>query len=227
MAIFFVVALSIGVWRWCTDSNDASNATLLGKPIRGVLGLLLLMVCILSGSGLALDGRANFNTHIHQKGKFAAWLQKHSDKKALIAGYPTLVDAVPLIAQRRVYIGTEFAHPFYKGYYDQIKDRLTVSLQAHYAASLEELYDLVAPKGIDYFVFQRSLFYPEELAKASFFKPYDQLVFGLTRVPDIMRFAYRELPAEVDLEMAPFMPFKDNVAAVVDIHLLGKALGKE
>jgi hypothetical protein len=82
---------------------------------------------------------------------------------------------------------------------------------------------LLAPYGIDFFAFQRDRFYPEALAKASFFRPYDQLVFGLTRGA-VMEYAYRELPAEVDLERAPFMPFKDRKAAIVDVAKLGDFL---
>lgn len=227
MAIFFVIAVTVGLWRLLTGIPAQGSSRERFSSWYGTAGLLVLMCVVLSGSGLGLTGRANFNTHVYQKGKFAAWLKKYSPEDALIAGHPTLVDPVPLFAERRVFISTELAHPFYRGYYNLIKDRVELSLRAHYAKSLEELYDMVAPQGIDYFVFHRALFYPEALASASYFRPYDQVVYEVTRVPNIMQFAYRELPAEVDLAIAPYMPFKDEVAAVVDIHRLGRALGRE
>jgi hypothetical protein len=224
MALFFIVGISGGVWLLASHQTKPRNGP---HVIRGILGLLCVTLVVVYGSGSGLQGKANFNTHINQKGHFAHWLRNNTPLDALVAGYPTLVDAVPLFAERKVYISTEMAHPFYKGYYDKIKDRIIVSLRAHYAPTLTALYDEIAPYGISYFVFQRNLFYPEQLSSASFFKPYDQLVFSLTRGVDPMNFAYRALPKEVNLDVAPFMPFKDETAAVVDVRLLGRYLGRE
>jgi hypothetical protein len=223
MACFFIFVFSVGLWRLFCYSHKQGSCV---RYFRGLLGLFIIVMVVVYGSGSGLQGKANFNTHKYQKGRFAHWIREQTPGDAIIAGYPTLVDAVPLFGERRVYISTEMAHPFYRGYYESIRQRIELSLKAHYAGTLDQLYDLVAPVGIDYFVFQRSLFYPEALEGASYFKPYDQLVFSLTR-GDQQRYAYRELPREVDMEKVPFMPFKDNVAAVVDIHQLGKFLGRE
>jgi hypothetical protein len=223
MAFFFIVVFSAGIWKvvcyLCRNQGD-------GKYVKAFLGIVIVALVVAFGSGDGLQGKANFNTYKYQKGRFAEWIRENTPATVLVAGYPTLVDAVPLFGERRVFINTEMAHPFYRGYYEQIRDRITVSLKAHYAKDLDELYNIVAPLGISYFVFQRDHFYPEALKKASFFKPYDQLVYSLTR-GDISSYAYRQLPKDVDLSVAPFMPFKDNVAAVVDIHRLGQYLGRE
>lgn len=223
MAFFFIVVFSTGLWRLASYifRNQGEE-----KYLKALLGFALLVYIVVFGSGDGLQGKANFNTYKYQKGRFSEWIRENTPETALVAGYPTLVDPVPLFGERRVFISTEMAHPFYRGYYDQIRDRISVSLRAHYAKDLNELYDIVAPLGVSYFVFERDLFYPEALKKASYFKPYDQLVFSLTR-GDVNHYAYRQLPREVDLGVAPFMPFKDNVAAIVDIHRLGQYLGRE
>lgn len=223
MAFFFIVVFSTGVWQFiCYLSRNQGEE----KYVKALLGIALVAFVVVFGSGDGLQGKANFNTYKYQKGRFAEWIRDNTPVTALIAGYPTLVDAVPLFGERRVLISTEMAHPFYRGYYDQIRDRITASLTAHYAKDLNELYTIVAPLGISYFVFQRDQFYPEALKRASYFKPYDQLVFSLTR-GDATQYAYRQLPKVVDLSVAPFMPFKDATAAVVDIHRLGQYLGRE
>jgi len=223
MAFFFIVVFSTGIWQIICHIYNKDGEI---KYLKALLAFGVLSLLVIFGSGDGLQGKANFNTHKFQKGKFAHWIRENTPEQALIAGYPTLVDAVPLFGERRVYISTEMAHPFYRGYYEQIRERINYSLRAHYAKNLAELYDIVVPLGITYFVFQRALFYPDALEKASFFKPYDQVVFSLTR-GDANQYAYRELPKSVDLSVAPYMPFKDGVAAVVDIHRLGKYLGRE
>jgi hypothetical protein len=223
MAISFIVVFSAGLWQLACYLFQNQGEK---KYVKALAGIALLICVVVFGSGDGLQGKANFNTYKYQKGRFAEWIRDNTPTSALVAGYPTLVDPVPLFGERRVLISTEMAHPFYRGYYDQIRDRITASLRAHYARDLNELYDIVAPLGVSYFVFQRNLFYPEALKEASYFKPYDQLVFSLTR-GDINHYAYRQLPRAVDLSVAPFMPFKDNVAAIVDIHRLGQYLGRE
>jgi hypothetical protein len=212
--LILIVTIPAVIWRW-----GYPNKT------KVLLGWLVIATLVYIGSGKGLDGSANFNTRLEQKGAFALWLKENTPKDALIAGHPTIVDPVPLVAQRRVYISTEMAHPFYQGYYNQIKDRIPLSLRAHYAKSLVELYDLVAPIGIDYFVFERAQFYPEKLDSASYFRPYNVLVKELTS-GNYFLYAYRELPKSLDLTVAPFMPFKDHVSAIVDIKKLGLFLRK-
>jgi len=223
MAFFFIIVFSAGLWHVaCYLFRNQGEE----KYLKALVGFALIVCVVVFGSGDGLQGKANFNTYKYQKGRFSEWIRDNTPTGALVAGFPTLVDPVPLFGERRVLISTEMAHPFYRGYYDQIRDRVTASLKAHYAKDLNELYDIVAPLGVSYFVFQRDLFYPEALKKASYFKPYDQLVFSLTR-GDVNQYAYRQLPKAVDLINAPFMPFKDNVAAIVDIHRLGQYLGRE
>jgi hypothetical protein len=78
---------------------------------------------------------------------------------------------------------------------------------------------VLEPEGIDYFVFKRADFYPQVLPTLTFFPPFDELMKELTaRSPD--KYAYRQLPEQVDLSKYPFMPFKDRLSAVVDVKAL-------
>ena len=90
---------------------------------------------------------------------------------------------------------------------------------------MQELLALLEPEGIDYFVFDRSKFYPEELAKAEYFPPLNEMVHQLTsRPPD--QYAYQQLPKTIDVARAPYMPFRDSQSAVVDLKALKVFLEK-
>jgi hypothetical protein len=213
MAIWFVIAFSSGVWiafrRWGEFASAAAIAV-----------VALLVIC---GSGNGLYGPANFNTYRYYRGGYVDWLRDNTPQAALIAGHPQHLDPVPLFAERQAYITYETAHPFFDKYYNLVRQRTELSLRAHYARSLKDLYQIVAPEKIDYFVFQREQFYPEKLRKPRYFRPFNDLIMQLVG-DDLDHFAYHELPAVVDLKEAPYMPFKDSESAIIDIKKLGEFL---
>jgi hypothetical protein len=217
IAFFFIMACTLGLWRL---GHEFPSRALRGER-GGVLLLGALAALIFIGSGDGLQSQANFNWHVEQRGRVWQWLRENTERDALIAGHPTFVDPVQLLAHRKVYISTETAHPFYDKYYRAIEPRLALSLQAHYAPDLKTLYELVAPEGIGYFILERARFYPEALAEASFFRPLDQLVHAATRRP-WQDYAYRQLPSKLDPERAPFLVYRDAFCVVLDIHKLGE-----
>lgn len=85
--------------------------------------------------------------------------------------------------------------------------------------SLAELATVLESSGVDYFAFERAQFYPEALQKASFFEPFGKLVRELSAGPP-EKYAYRELPLSVDLKRYPFMPFRDDKSALVNMAKL-------
>ncbi|RMG43048.1 MAG: hypothetical protein D6719_04685 [Candidatus Dadabacteria bacterium] len=225
LALFFIVAFSAGLWRAFYSSKGSEDYTdssfKYSRWSLTALAAMAVFIYICSGSGLY--GSANFNYSRDKKGEVFTWIKNHTAERALIAGHPTFIDPVQLFGMRRGYATTETAHPFYKGYYREIKRRLIISLKAHYARNLRELLAILKPEGVDYFVFERARFYPGALKKARYFPPLNQLVRELTSRP-YMEYAYRELPDKVDLKKAPFMPFKDRKAALVDLKALEKYL---
>ena len=94
-----------------------------------------------------------------------------------------------------------------------------MSYRAHYARTLDEFLAIIEPEEIDYFVFARKEFYPEALTQANFYSPFEPLVRELASRPHT-DYAFRELPTSIDLTGAPYMPFRDDFAAVIDIKKL-------
>ncbi len=231
MAFFFIMAFCIGVWRALFLSQQRTGTidfqdSAWGKSWRPLIGLFVVASLVGFSSGSGLQGDANFNYSRDKKGQVFEWIRKNTTPDSLIAGHPTYIDGVMLFGERRALITTETAHPFYQEYNREVQRRLKISLAAHYARTLQELYDILLPEGVDYFIFERKQFYPEALARAEYHPPLDKFVSELAS-RDYREYAYRQLPDQVDLQIAPFMPFKDAQAALIDIRLLGKFLKEQ
>lgn len=218
LALFFITAFSAGIWNVLSNSKQAGSRLAIG-------GLSALACLLFASTGLGLSGKMNFNYNSSKRGDYPEWIRRHTPAQALIAGHPTVVDPVPLFSQRKIYASSETWHPFYSGYNVEMKRRLSIALRAHYAKSLGEFFELAKSEHFDYFVFDRSLFYPQALQKAGYFQPLNELVRQLSR-GDPQKFAYRELPNSVDIDKYPFMPYRDRLVAIVDVAKLGQFLNR-
>ncbi len=235
MAFFFFLFFSIAIWRAFddgkADEDKFSPKWCQSGSLKKSWGCFIVFVClgtfVYLTSGLGLSGDANFNWRKDKKGGVYEWIKNNTLQTSLIAGHPTSVDPVPLFAIRKVLISTEMSHPFYPKFFEEVKRRLEVSLRATYAKNLQELVDILESEKVDYFIFERALFYPEKLGDgAGYPKPFKDFVKEISNRP-WEEFAYRELPNEVDMKNFPFMPFKDKYMALVDIKALKSYLAME
>lgn len=213
LAFFMVVGLTVAAWRIGAMGRRP------WRPWGQLVCACGLAALIYAGSGTGLRGPANFNYSRDQRGKVIAWLAGNTPKDAVIAGEPTFIDPVQLFSRRVAYVTSETAHPFYDRFYAEMKRRLEVTFRAHYARDLNELLRIVEMEGIDYFVFEKKRFYPRMLANATYYPPFDTLVRQLAARP-AEEYAYKKLPHTIDLAAAPYMPYRDDRAAVVDIRAL-------
>jgi hypothetical protein len=218
LALFFIVFFSSAVWIVLQRRISGAQSAI-ARAWPSALGLCVLGGLICLGSGSALGGTANFNYPVWLRGGVFEWIKHNLPDRALIAGDPTFLDPLMLVGRRRGYITSETAHPFYDRYLVQVRHRLDVSLRAHYAPDLREFVRILEPEGIDYFVFDRRKFYPDRLRNATYYAPFDGLMRELTQRP-LEQYAYKQLPAQADLEKYPFMSFKDDYAVLVDVGKL-------
>lgn len=218
LVLFFCSACTLGVWRALHREPNPTSSALRSAWPAGV-GLLLLASFIYRMSGDGLFGPANFNIMTKGYGHVWTWLQKNTDPHALVAGHPRFMDPGPLLSGRRAYMTAEMAYPLYTEFVKLVRHRVEVSYRAHYARTLDEVLSILEPEGIDYFVFARKEFYPEALAQANFYSPFEPLVRELASRHHA-EYAFRELPATIDLAVAPYMPFRDDFAAVIDMKKL-------
>ena len=224
LTIFWIAAFLVLLWRLFSTKSNSANGYSSNKPTLLLsVSLIILSAMVFLGNGHGFYGSANFNYSLYKKGRAFAWLKKFSPEDSLVAGHPQHLDAVMLFSNRKGYATYETAHPFYPKYFDEMLRRHKISLKAHYAKTLQEVYDLLAPERIDYFVFSKQRFYPDRLEKEEYFEPLRPMVKELAS-RHYSDYAYKHMPAQVDLEKAPFMVFKDDQSAVVDVKKLGEYL---
>lgn len=211
MTFFLITACTVAFWR--LFQRDTAHLRPAQPAMLGLLGVLIFI-----GSGTGFVGDCNFNYHIYRKGHVFEWLRKHTPPDSLIAGHPTHIDPVFLFAQRRGYVTSEVAHPFYLRYYQEMERRLEISLKAHYALTVNEFLELLEGEAIDYYVFSRLRFYGHNLDTETYYRPFDTLVETLTSRA-YTNYAYKLFPARVTPDLA-YMPFRDNDSVVIDVARL-------
>src|SRR5690606_9468209 len=120
----------------------------------------------------------------------------------------------------------ETAHPFYDKYYEIVKHRLRVTLRAHYAKSVPEFLGAIGDEKIDYYIFNRKKFQPEQLSKATYFAPFDALVRELTS-ENQADYAYFDLTNTVDSGDPSYLVFSDSNFALIDLGKLRSKITTE
>lgn len=221
-AILSIVAFSVAVWRALVASSSSGAA-----PIRishrsslvGLAGLFALGLFIYSGSGTGLYGPANFNYHRLKRGHVFEWIKSNTPPDSTIAGEPIFIDPVQLFGERKGFITSETAHPFYSGYWDEARRRMEISLRANYARNSRELLDLLEHEDVNYFVFDRGSLSGDRLKKAKYYAPFNVLIKDLSQYhPE--EYLGRKLLSLSGDERREVVPYIDDRAIVVDMRAL-------
>jgi hypothetical protein len=97
-------------------------------------------------------------------------------KDALIAGHPLEMDNIPLFARRKVLANQELSLPYYRGYYAEVRRRLSDSLVAYYADDAQEIQRFVQQYGVDFILVNRRHFMPEFLSGTIYYEPFNSFV---------------------------------------------------
>jgi len=121
-------------------------------------------------------------------------------KDALIAGHPNLMDTIPTFARRRAFATYELAHPWSRGYWQQLRPRLDDLFRAYYASDPREIVEFCRKYGISFLVVDDRHFQPDFLEGGVFFFPME------TRVPkNFGRSLYERVEAPF------FAPFDEEI----------------
>lgn len=119
-----------------------------------------------------------------------------TDKDALFAGNPKLLDNVLTFGRRDVLASFELAHPWCEGYWSRLYPRLAHQADAYYAKDPAVVLEFAKAYGITHFVVRESDFTPSALAGHPLFAPFDGQIRALAARPggfallDATRFPY-------------------------------------
>lgn len=146
------------------------------RPSRAVCASLILAAALLGAVRLK-----NVALYDYSAGAtlFAA-VEAATPKDALLAGHPDLMDNVMTFSRRNAYATFELAHPWSKGYWEQLRPRLDGFFRAYYAAVPAEVVRFAKESGVDYLLVDESHFKPEFLAGRPFFEPFGSSIKEVT-----------------------------------------------
>ena len=90
-----------------------------------------------------------------------------------MAGHPTDMDNVPLIAKRKVLSNGELALPYYTGFYARMKSKISDSLHAYYSPNWEDIRGFASRYGVDALVVNRDRLKEITVGRPIFYEPFN------------------------------------------------------
>ena len=151
------VALLDGIFRAMRSRAGRVAATVL---FAGVLALPLAM-------GPIVDTRYKTGTNPGLYEYLAG-----QPKNILIASLADETNNLPIFATRSVLFSRETALPFHKGYYTQVRERVSNLIDAQYSADIEQLAGFIEKYGVNYLLVDRDAFAPEYITSDKWIMQY-------------------------------------------------------
>ena len=94
----------------------------------------------------------------------------------LIAGHPSDMDNVPLIAKKSVLANKELAMPYFTGYYRIVKERLLAMLEAYYADNWDDVSGFIRKNGVDAVVVSKNRLKGFNKQDKIFVEPFNKII---------------------------------------------------
>lgn len=158
---------------WCLALGiplGAATARLAtGRNWRVAGAVLVLTLAMLAGARLQGEGLYHYE-------EYAPLYEavRRTDKDAVIAGHPSLMDDVLTFGRRRVYATFETSQPWCVGLWDKVEPRLYKIFGAYYSDDAEAIIRMCQEEGIDYLVVDDRNYSPEFLHPAKEYMPLSQ-----------------------------------------------------
>lgn len=147
---------------WCLALGIPLGAATARMAVRRdwrVIGaVLVLALAILAGARLQGEGLYHFEEYAPLYDAV-----RRTEKDAVIAGHPSLMDDVLTFGRRRVYASFETSQPWCVGLWKKVEPRLYSIFSAYYSDDPEEIIRMCQREGIDYLVVDDRNFSPEFL----------------------------------------------------------------
>jgi hypothetical protein len=149
---------------------------------------------ILQGDGFGASGYTSYakNAPVYE------WIKKNSKVSDQFGGYYRILDEVPFFAARQIYVNWKMAHPFRKGYFEEIDRRTVAMYDAFFCTDVAELLRFMNDKEVQYFIVKEDLYDKLEGGDSQLFEPMrstiERTIFGPRQSKG---FALRNPPAEI------------------------------
>ncbi len=96
-------------------------------------------------------------------------------KDILIASLADEANNLPTFAQRSIFVGSEYAIPYHRGYYRRFRQRTFKLIEAQYSQDLTDVQQFIQKYGIDFWLLDANAFTPEYVASDRWLQQYQPL----------------------------------------------------
>lgn len=182
LPLVLIIAISISFTKLIQRIN---------KPQIKISLLITIFVCIF----LLYFPKIRINTITITNKEFYTFLGSLPDN-CLIAGNPYVMDNIPLLAKRKVLFTSELSYPYYKNYYQKIKEMTYSLFNAYYTDSFNKFLVFCKKNNINYFIVRKVDFTKYFLEKKMFYYlPFNEHIILLTSKKDT--FALTKIPPDL------------------------------
>ena len=129
---------------------------------------LVLPIVVLSGDGL--DAGSGYRSYANNAPLYQ-WVQKNTKVTDQFAGNYRPLDEIPFFSARQVYVNWKMAHPFRKGFFDEIQKRTLKMYDAFYCTDLKQLLAFADETNVAWFIVDKNLFKGVERGDGQLFEP--------------------------------------------------------
>ncbi len=142
-------AIGLGLEQWLKRHSTPKAASRAGMSVSGAI--LIALFLAMGGTIPRTNGLTRLTPESMEWISFASTLPENS----LIAGYPQALNAVPLLAHRRVLLNYETLLPYHRNYVDRTRERMQDTIAATYATNTAPLLALREKYGVTHLVLSR------------------------------------------------------------------------
>jgi hypothetical protein len=164
-AAIALAALFDSFSRWLSQASQQNRQKALALTLVGAIGLIFI----------SPTPAKSYPFLVYVVGRtppLYEFFQKQP-KDILIASLTQEANNLPTFSQRSILTGQEYALPYHKGYYKQLRQRTIDLIAAQYSPDLAKLQAFVRQYGIDFFVVEQESFKPYYVKKDFWLRQYE------------------------------------------------------
>jgi hypothetical protein len=189
------------------------------EPRRTVAVIVCAMLPVFFLGGDGLKAGSGYRSYAGNA-KLFAWIKNNTDVADQFAGNYWVMDEIPLFTARMNYVGWKMAHPFRKGFFEEVTNRTYKMYGAIYATSLEDVLSFADETGTRWLVIDQRTFDTLESGDGQLFEPLRSYIDANIYRPNKARgFALANPPREI-------VAFKHKPYIVYSIDRLREYLAK-
>lgn len=164
-AAIVLAALFDGFSRWLNTASRQNRLKALGLTVVGAIALI----------SISPTPAKSYLSLVYVVGRTPPLYEffQQQPKDIMIASLTQEVNNLPTFAQRSILTGREYALPYHKGYYKELRQRTVDLIAAQYSPDLEKLQAFIRQYGVDFFVVEQESFKPDYVKDDFWLRQYE------------------------------------------------------